>query len=329
MQNSGSITVRSEIDDAITDGMNSCITSSDLGVGTCTVGKVRDVYDVGDKLVIVTTDRQSAFDRVLAAIPYKGQVLNQTSAWWMERTAHIIGNSMISVPDPNVTVMAACKVFPVEFVVRGFMTGSTETSLWTHYAAGERSYCGNALPDGMVKNAKLEFNIITPTTKSAERDVPISAKEIVQQSLMTPAEWDEASTAALTLFEFGQAEAAKHGLILVDTKYEMGKAADGSIRLIDEIHTPDSSRYWLADAYEGRHAAGEEPLSVDKEFLRLWFRDHCDPYADEKLPDAPPELVAELSRRYIWLYEAITGQNFVPGSLPPHERMLTNLREFL
>jgi phosphoribosylaminoimidazole-succinocarboxamide synthase len=279
-------------------------------------GKVRDTYDLGDRLLIVTTDRQSAFDRLLAAIPFKGQVLNQTSAWWMHHTQHIIPNALLSLPDPNACVMKKCTVFPVEFVVRGFMTGSTETSLWTHYKAGQREYCGNTFPDGMRKNDRLGHNVITPTTKAVDHDVPISPSDIVDQGLMTSSDWEVASKAALALFEFGQAEALQRGLLLVDTKYEFGKDVDGNILLIDEIHTPDSSRYWMADTYEARHAAGEEPQNIDKEFLRLWFRANCDPYNDPVLPEAPPALVTELSRRYVLLYETITGEAFVP---PPQD----------
>lgn len=288
---------------------------------------MRDTYDLGDKLLIITTDRQSAFDRLLAAIPFKGQVLNQTSAWWMNKTSNIVKNALISLPDPNACLMTKCTVFPVEFVVRGFMTGSTETSLWTHYKNGSRDYCGNSLPEGMKKNDRLSQNIITPTTKSAERDVPISPSEIIAQGLMTREDWEEASAAALNLFKFGQEEALKRGLLLVDTKYEFGKDEQGNIRLIDEIHTPDSSRYWIADSYEARHAAGQEPQNIDKEFLRLWFRANCNPYEDEILPEAPKELVKELSRRYVLLYEMITGEKFEPPSLngSPNERICKNI----
>lgn len=193
------------------------------------------------------------------------------------------------------------------------MTGSTDTSLWTHYKAGEREYCGNNFPDGMKKNDRLAQNVITPTTKSKDHDEPISPTDIVNRGLMSKEHWEVASSAALLLFEFGQREAAKRGLLLVDTKYEFAlNPEDGSIMLVDEIHTPDSSRYWLAETYEARHAAGEEPQNIDKEFLRLWFRANCDPYKDEILPEAPSELVSELSRRYITLFEMITGQRFVP-----------------
>ena len=337
--------IRPEVDAAIAAALPHCLTETDLGIGkkyrvrfvlrystilfirTFTLipiqtqqGKVRDTYVDDNRLVIVTTDRQSAFDRHLASVPYKGQVLNQTSAWWMQQTAHLVPNALLSTPDPNACVMKKCTVFPVEFVVRGFMTGSTETSLWTHYKAGAREYCGNRFPDGMRKNDRLQVNVVTPTTKAEDHDEPISPEDIIKRGLMTEEEWATASAAALRLFAFGQQEAAKRGLLLVDTKYEFGKdEEDGStILLIDEIHTPDSSRYWLAESYEQRHAAGEEPQNIDKEFLRLWFRANCDPYKDEVLPAAPDALVMELSRRYVLLYEMITGTPFEPAPcLPP------------
>ena len=294
-------------------------------------GKVRDTYDIGDTLIIVTTDRQSAFDRHLTSIPFKGQVLNETSAWWMRNTSHIIPNALIDVPDPNISVMQKCSVFPVEFVCRGYLTGSTETSLWTHYSNGAREYCGNSFPDGMTKNQKLPKNVITPTTKAVDRDVPISPKEIIDQGLMTQEEWDAVSSAALALFEFGQQEALKRGLLLVDTKYEFGKDAQGDIMLIDEIHTPDSSRYWIAESYDRRLQGGLEPQNIDKEFLRLWFKNNCDPYKDEKLPEAPESLVRELSRRYILLYETITGEAFLPPcpDVSPNERIQQAIAKYI
>ncbi|BDA50644.1 Phosphoribosylaminoimidazole-succinocarboxamide synthase [Coccomyxa sp. Obi] len=327
-----------EINAAIAEALHTCIQETDLDVRLeivtdRTVGKVRDTYSVAesDKIVIVTTDRQSAFDRILASIPFKGQVLNLTSAWWMQQTRHLAANALLDVPDPNVSIMQRCTVFPVEFVVRGFLTGSTDTSLWTHYKAGEREYCGNTFPDGMKKNDRLAANVVTPTTKAVDHDVPISPAEIVAQGLMSQEDWDSVSSAALALFKFGQEEAAKRGLLLVDTKYEFGKDAAGTIRLVDEIHTPDSSRYWLADTYEARHRAGEEPQNIDKEFLRLWFRENCDPYHDEVLPDAPAELVTELSRRYILLYEKITGQRFQVPDLgtDPKQRMAEAVKKSL
>jgi phosphoribosylaminoimidazole-succinocarboxamide synthase len=290
-------------------------------------GKVRDQYDLGDRVVLVTTDRQSAFDRVLAAIPFKGQVLNLTSAWWFEQTAHLLPNHVLAVPDPNVTVARKCDVFPIEFVVRGYVTGTTSTALWTVYKNGAREYCGNALPEGLVKNQRLPAAIITPTTKEAQHDRPIAPREIVSEGWMTERDWARCRDAALALFAFGQQKAAEHGLILVDTKYEMGRDADGRILLIDELHTPDSSRYWLADSYAARLAAGLEPENVDKEFLRLWFVEHCDPYHDAELPPAPDDLVIELSRRYIFLYEKITGRPFAfpDARVPVAERIARNL----
>ncbi|KAI3438443.1 hypothetical protein D9Q98_000873 [Chlorella vulgaris] len=319
--------LRPEIDAAVEQALSACLTDTDLNMGKKYTGKVRDTYDVGEKLVIVTTDRQSAFDRLLAAVPFKGQVLNQTSAWWMQQTRHIVQNALLAVPDANACIMKKCSVFPVEFVCRGFLTGSTETSLWTHYSSGARQYCGNDFPDGMRKNQRLAQNVITPTTKAADHDAPISPADIVAKGLMSQDDWDAVSAAALQLFAFGQEQAAQRGLLLVDTKYEFGKDESGSILLVDEIHTPDSSRYWLADSYEQRHAAGQEPQNIDKEFLRLWFRANCDPYKDEVLPEAPAELRAELSRRYVLLYEKITGQQFQPAPLgeDPAQRMRKNV----
>lgn len=292
---------------------------------------MRDIYDAGDYLVLVTTDRQSAFDRILASIPFKGQVLNETSLWWFERTRHITPNAVVSTPDKNVTIAKKCSVFPVEFVVRGFVTGSTDTSLWTVYNRGVRNYCGNALPDGMVKNQKLSANILTPTTKAADHDVPVTPEEIVERGLMTQDEYNEASSKALSLFEYGQHIAKEHGLLLVDTKYEFGKGPDGTILLIDEVHTPDSSRYWIAHSYEERFQAGLEPDNIDKEFLRLWFKDHCNPYEDEVLPNAPEELVCELAWRYIFLFETITKSKFqLPGMEEPiHDRISRNVSRAL
>jgi phosphoribosylaminoimidazole-succinocarboxamide synthase len=258
-------------------------------------------------------------------------VLNLTSAWWFEQTKHIIANHIIAVPDPNVTLAKKCDVFPIEFVVRGYITGSTSTALWTVYNNGNRTYCGNALPEGLVKNQKLDANMLTPTTKEEHHDRPISPEEIVSEGWMTQEGWDYCSQKALELFAFGQKKAAENGMILVDTKYEMGRVGNGKIMLIDEIHTPDSSRYWIAKTYDERMAAGQEPQNIDKEFLRLWFMDNCDPYNDETLPEAPEELVAELSSRYIYLYETITGGvfPFPDASKSVSDRINKNLKEVL
>lgn len=297
-------------EEIIKANLHNTLTETNFTFGPKRVGKVRDTYDLGDKLILITTDRQSAFDRVLAAIPFKGQVLNQTSAWWFEQTKDIVPNHVLFVPDPNVTIGKKCAVFPVEFVVRGYITGTTSTSAWVNYEKGIRDFCGNILPEGLKKNQKFDSPIITPTTKSDEHDRLISPKEIINEGLMTQEQWDETGYYAMKLFAFGQEKAREHGLILADTKYEFGKDADGKITLVDELHTPDSSRYWIAATYDERLAQGLEPENIDKEFLRLWFKEHCDPYNDKELPAAPEELVIELSRRYIQLYEMITGEKF-------------------
>ena len=311
--------------------INNTLTITNLHKGTKKTGKVRDQYDLGNQVVLITTDRQSAFDRVLASIPFKGQVLNLTSAWWFEKTKEIIPNHTITVPDPNVTLAKKCDVFPIEFVVRGYITGSTSTSLWTVYNKGDREYCGNSLPEGLIKNQKLVANMLTPTTKEEHHDRPITPAEIVNENWMTKEDWEYCSNKALELFSFGQKKALEHGLILVDTKYEMGRTETGEIVLIDEIHTPDSSRYWIADTYEKQMEKKREPENIDKEFLRLWFMDNCDPYKDKTLPPAPSDLVTELSSRYIYLYETITGGlfPFPDKNKPINERINDNLKELI
>ncbi|MFZ2189641.1 MAG: phosphoribosylaminoimidazolesuccinocarboxamide synthase [Candidatus Magasanikiibacteriota bacterium] len=313
----------------IQNNLSNCLTETNLLIPNKKIGKVRDSYDLGDKMLLITTDRQSAFDRILASIPFKGQVLNQTSAWWFEQTKHIVPNHVLEIPDPNVTVGKKCTVFPVEFVVRGYITGTTDTSAWVNYSKGVREFCGNTLPEGMKKNQKFSEPIVTPTTKADDHDRSITPKEIVSEGLMSQTDWDYVSSKALELFKFGQVTALKNGLILVDTKYEFGKDADGNILLIDEIHTPDSSRYWLANSYEDRFNNDEEPENIDKEFLRIWFVHNCDPYKDTNLPNAPEELVIELSRRYIQLYEMITGLKFEFPSGDINQRLNNNLKKYL
>ena len=295
----------------VRENLENCLTSISSEIKPLYSGKVRESFELNEvNLALVTTDRQSAFDRILASVPFKGQVLNMTSAWWFKRTDHIIENHLISVPDPNVSVVRKCKPFPVEFVVRGYITGSSNTSLWMNYAQGIRKYCGIDFPDGLNKNQKLENVVITPTTKSDTGDVPISPEEIVEQGLMSKSHWDCCSAKAIELFTYGQSEAEEKGFILVDTKYEMGLSAKGEVLLIDEVHSPDSSRYWRLPSYESRYKEGKEPENIDKEFLRLWFKNNCDPYKDEKLPEAPTDLIVELALRYIQIFEEITGSNF-------------------
>ena len=291
------------------------------------VGKVRDRYNDGAHVVLVTTDRLTGFDRPLAKIPFKGAVLNMISKWWFDKTEHIIENHVLSVPHPNVTIGQACTPFPIEFVMRGYITGSSATSMLTHYKNGVRDYCGIKLPDGLKDNQQLSENMITPTTKSDEHDELITPEIIVKDKWMTQEDWDYCAAKSHELFAFGQAEAAKRGMLLVDTKMEFGKTKDGKIVLIDEIFTPDSSRYWVANTYEANMAAGKKPENIDKEFVRLWFKDNCDPYKDEVLPPAPEDLKVELARRYVMLYELLTGEDFefVDSNLPLNEAIQKSL----
>src|SRR3989344_2064225 len=311
----------------IEKNIHNVLTETNFNIGVKKSGKVRDTYFTDDKIILITTDRQSAFDRILAAIPFKGQVLNQTSAWWFEKTKSIIPNFVLDVPDPNVVVGKKCRVFPFEMVVRGYLTGSTDTSAWVNYQKGVRDFCGNKLPDGMMKNQKFSEPILTPTTKFEQHDRNISKNDILAEHFATIDQWNYIAEKALALFKFGQEVAAKNGLILVDTKYEFGTDGHGNILLIDEIHTPDSSRYWLKDTYQARIAGGQEPDNIDKEFLRLWFKEHSDPYHDQKLPEAPRELVVELSSRYVRLYEMITGQEFKALSGDIESRIEANLKK--
>ncbi|RJQ33970.1 phosphoribosylaminoimidazolesuccinocarboxamide synthase [Candidatus Parcubacteria bacterium] len=297
-------------------------------LGVKKAGKVRDIYDQGKQLVLVSTDRHSSFDRIIAHIPHKGQVLNQTSLWWFEQTKDIVPNHVIASPDPNVTVGKKCKLVPVEAVMRGYNTGVTDTSIWTRYSAGQREFGGVTLPDGMKKNTKLEQPIFDPTTKEEGHDRAITPKQMIDEGFITLELFDKIRVTAIELFKRGQELAAQRGLILVDTKYEFGLDENNNLVLIDEIHTPDSSRWWKLDSYDARMAAGEEPEYFDKEFLRLWFKDNCDPYKDAVLPEAPAKLVEEMSRRYIEMYEKITGEKFVPGEEPVLARLEKNLKSY-
>jgi len=275
-------------------------------------GKVRDSYDLPDgRRIMIATDRQSAFDHVLASVPYKGHVLTQIARFWFDQTSDICPNHIISYPDPNVVVGKRLDMLPIEMVVRDYLTGSTETAIWTMYSSGNRTPYGHPLPDGMVKNQKLPQTLITPTTKgnAGEHDYPITAAEILEQGILTPQQWDDICTKSLGVFERGREIAAKNGLILVDTKFEFGMDEKGEIILADEILTPDSSRYWIADTYETRLKHGEEPESLDKEFLRLWIAARCDPY-NEPIPEIPGEVLLSFSEKYIQLFETVTGQRF-------------------
>ncbi|MBR2689544.1 MAG: phosphoribosylaminoimidazolesuccinocarboxamide synthase [Aquamicrobium sp.] len=295
-------------------------------------GKVRDNYDLPDgRRIIVATDRLSAFDVILTSIPFKGQVLTQTARYWFEETADICPNHVLDYPDPNVVVGTRLDILPVEIVVRGYLAGSTGTSILTKYRSGERDMYGMRLPDGMRDNEKLPNPIITPTSKAFDggHDEPLSGADILAKRLLSEEQWDTVSSYALALFARGQARAAERGLILVDTKYEFGVDRDGRIVLADEVHTPDSSRYWLADSYAESFEAGERPRSFDKDFVRAWVTARCDPYKDA-IPEIPADLIEQTSHIYVQAYEAITGNRFAPdlseGSVL--ERLRKNLRPY-
>ncbi|NOZ28299.1 MAG: phosphoribosylaminoimidazolesuccinocarboxamide synthase [Chloroflexi bacterium] len=299
------------------------------GLGERIEGKVRDIYVVDGQRVLITTDRVSAFDRVLGAIPFKGQVLNQLSAWWFEQVQDIVPNHVISVPDPNVTIAREAEPLPVEVIVRGYITGVTSTALWTLYSQGvERPY-GLDLPPGLRKNDPLPEPVITPTTKATggAHDERLTSAEVVERGLVPADLWEEIQRAALAIFKRGQEVARRAGLILVDTKYEFG-LIDGRPALIDEIHTPDSSRYWVAESYEAVRGTDQEPENFDKEFLRLWFvrqgyRGEGEP------PKMPPEFIAQVAQRYISAYERLTGETFIPGEQPAAERIRAALQPLI
>ena len=275
-------------------------------------GKVRENFDLPDgRRVIIATDWLSAFDRILAAIPYKGQVLTQTARFWFEQTADICPNHVLEYPDPNVVVGRRLDILPVEMVVRAYLAGTTGTSILTLYRQGQREMYGVKLPEGLRPNERLAEAILTPTSKAFDggHDEPLTPAQILGQGLLTPAQWEEVSAHALALFARGQALAADRGLILADTKYEFGLDPDGRIVLADEIHTPDSSRYWMADTYAARFEAGERPDSFDKDFVRSWVAERCDPYVDP-IPAIPPEMIERTSDVYVDAFRRITGRDF-------------------
>jgi phosphoribosylaminoimidazole-succinocarboxamide synthase len=290
-------------------------------------GKVRDNYTTPDgRRFLVVTDRISAFDRVLGTLPLKGQVLNGLAAFWFERTREVAPNHMISRPDPNVLEAIECVPLPVEMVVRAYLTGVTSTSAWTHYARGERVFCGHRLPEGLCKNQRLPAPILTPSTKAEKggHDVSASRDEILARTGMSARDFDAAAEIAMALFTAGSRWCAQQGLILVDTKYELGKDPDGRILVIDEIHTPDSSRFWFAGSYEERFARGEEPESFDKEYVRRWLAAQGF-QGDGPIPPIPDEIRIEAARRYIAASERITGVDFVPDLEDPSARIRRNL----
>ncbi len=296
-------------------------------LGPAIRGKVRDSYVIGDKRILITTDRLSAFDRVIGLVPYKGQVLNQLSQFWFEAIADILPSHMLAVPDPNVMVARESEPYPIEVIVRGYITGVTTTSLWYNYERGERRMYGLVLPDGLRKNQALPEPVITPTTRATGpggHDERITPDEIVQRGIVSEPEWREIAAKALAVFARGQQIAARAGLILVDTKYEFGRI-DGALAIIDEVHTPDSSRFWRADTYHQRLEAGEEPDNFDKEFVRLWYT--AQGYRGEGEPPAmPDDLVVQAAQRYVTVYEMLSGRPFEPAPYPAQPRIEAALR---
>ncbi|QEX23443.1 putative phosphoribosylaminoimidazole-succinocarboxamide synthase 2 [Hypericibacter adhaerens] len=296
-------------------------------------GKVRDNYDLPDgRRIIVATDRLSAFDRILTSIPLKGQVLTQIARYWFDQTRDLCPNHVLAYPDPNVVACRRLTILPVEIVVRDYLAGTTGTSIWPMYKKGQREMYGIRFPDGMRENQKLPQPIITPTTKAfdAGHDEPLAAAEIVERGILSRAQWDQLSAYALALFARGREIAARRGLILVDTKYEFGTDETGAIILADEIHTPDSSRYWFADSYPARFDAGERPESFDKDFVRSWVTARCDPYNDP-IPEIPREMRLRTAAVYIEAFERITGRRFdwPDPKIAPMERIGKAIRDYL
>jgi phosphoribosylaminoimidazole-succinocarboxamide synthase len=305
------------------------LNEADLPLAGRQSGKVRDWFPLSDgRRLIVTTDRLSAFDRVLARVPYKGQVLNQLTNWWMHQTEDLLPNHLLAEPDPNAVVVQEAEPFLVEVIVRGYITGVTSTALWYRYSLGEREIYGYTFPEGLRKNQALPEPIITPTTKGGAtgHDERLTCAEVVEKGLLDARTWDQVQAAALGIFRRGQEIAARSGLILVDTKYEFGRLPDGRVVVIDEIHTPDSSRFWKAEGYADLFAAGKEPENFDKEFIRLeytarGFR------GDGPPPDMPDELWAAAAERYMRIYEMLTGETFAAGAYPAGPRLAANLRQ--
>ena len=292
-------------------------------------GKVRDNYDLPDgRRVIITTDRLSAFDRPICEIPDKGRILTALARYWFMMTAEVCPNHLLDYPDPNVLIVKRLRIFPVEFVMRDYLAGTTSTSVLSMYKAGQRKIYGCDYPDGLIDNQKLPWTVITPTTKG-EHDEPIFRDEIIERGLMTWRQYIDVQTASLRLFKIGQETARKAGLILADTKYEFGLDDDDQIILADEIHTPDSSRYWFADTYAERITQGEPPDSFDKDIIRRWLSARCDPYHDD-IPEIPDDLIAETRKTYADAYHRITGQPFHPYDLdePIIDRVRRNVMEW-
>ncbi len=327
MDNGSTMTKASVSDATLREGLALTLDATDLPeLGDKYEGKVRDNYTKDGRRTLIVSDRVSAFDRVLGTLPFKGQVLNQLAGWWFEETKSIAPNHMIDLPDPNVLVAHECEPLPVELIMRAYITGVTSTSMWTHYEAGSRLFCGHELPDGLRKHQKLDEPLLTPSTKAerGDHDVSASRAEILAMGRMTAKDFDEAAEMARGLFAHGQKVCAAQGLILVDTKYEIGRSKDGKLMVIDEIHTPDSSRYWYTKSYAERFDSGQDPESFDKEYLRRWLKE-VGYSGDGPIPDIPDEVRVEASRRYIEACDVIRGEPFEPNLEPPNARIRKNL----
>ncbi|MEI6218945.1 MAG: phosphoribosylaminoimidazolesuccinocarboxamide synthase [bacterium] len=311
-------------DDTIRSQMGSVLERTQFrGLGELLHGKVRDSYKVRGERILITSDRVSAFDCIIGTVPFKGQVLNQLAAFWFEKTAGIVPNHVISVPDPNVMIVAECKQLALELIVRGHITGVTKTSAWYNYQQGVRNFCGNILPEGLKKDQELERPILTPTTKFEKHDRPISREQAISEGLIDGETFDKAAAICFRLFDAGRAHAKKRGLILADTKYELGMRGSQLV-VSDEVHTPDSSRYWFADSYPELFKAGKDQREIDKEYVRKWlvgqgFRGEGSP------PQLTDEVRIEAAKRYIQAYEIITGAQFAPGAVPIERRIASAL----
>jgi phosphoribosylaminoimidazole-succinocarboxamide synthase len=314
--------------DLVRENLDKTVEQTDLPeLGNKYTGKVRDCY-VGEKRrVIIATDRISAFDRVLTSLPFKGQLLTQLSAYWLESTTDIAPNHLIETPDPQAMVVTECEPLKVEFIVRGYLTGSTSTSIWTHYDAGVRDFFGHRLPDGMHKHQKLPDVLLTPTTKGdqGEHDKNLSREELIEGGHISAEDFDRAADMSMRMFAEGQQRCADRGLILVDTKYELGKSPDGTLMFIDEIHTPDSSRFWIADTYEERVKAGQDPEQLDKEYVRTYMVNEHGYRGDGPVPTITDDVKVEAVVRYARAFEIITGKQFEPDTADPMPRLRKNL----
>ena len=310
------------------DGLNKTLNDPVLtGYGEPQKGKVRNSYVKDGIRYIVTSDRISAFDRVLGTIPFKGQVLNAVAAFWFEQTKDIVANHLIDLPDPAVMKVMDCEPMPVEMVVRAYITGSTSTSIWTHYQNGNRNFCGNPLPEGLKKHQKLKKPILTPSTKAeqGDHDVSVSKEELLAMGRISEDDFETMAKMSFDLFNFGAELCAQNGLILVDTKYEFGRTKNGDIVVIDEIHTPDSSRFWQADTYQENLDAGKDPKGLDKEYVRTWLKNEKNFTGEGPVPAIPDDVKIEAAKRYLETARQVTGKEFMPDTSEPNARIARNM----